>query len=215
MKVWLRALLLYGVLTVVLGVVYPLLVTGVVQLFWKKQADGSLVRRAGTLVGSERVGQNFAAEGYFWGRPSAGAYAGEASGAANAFWSDTAYREAVRARVQELRRRMGLADSIPLPADLVLTSASGLEPYISVEAARLQAGRVAATRHQDRSRIEALIDRFTEPPQWGFLGAVRVNVIRLNLALDSLAPLDSSVIRTQAVVAPADSFADESRRRAP
>jgi K+-transporting ATPase ATPase C chain len=215
MKVWLRALLLYGVLTVVLGVVYPLLVTGAAQLFWKEQANGSLVQRSGTLVGSERVGQNFAAGGYFWGRPSAGAYAGEVSGAANAFWSDTAYWETLRARGKELRRRMGLADSILLPADLVLTSASGLEPYISVEAARLQAGRVAAARHWDRSRIEALIDRFTEPPQWNLLGTPRVNVIRLNLGLDSLALSDSSLIRTQAVVVPADPVADESRRRAP
>ena len=187
MKTLIRpALTLFVALTVLTGLIYPALVTGIGQASFPDQAQGSLVRRDGTVVGSALIGQNFASPGYFWGRPSATGpqpYNGGASSGSNQGPLNPALVDAVKARVQALREA-DPGNVQPVPADLVTASASGLDPHISPEAAQFQVARVARERHLEIAQVRELVLRHTEDRQWGIFGEPRVNVLELNLALD-------------------------------
>jgi potassium-transporting ATPase KdpC subunit len=180
------ALSLFVAFTLLAGVAYPLLVTGIAQLAFPGAANGSIVRHRGAAVGSALIGQSFQAPGHFWSRPSATApmpYAGDASAGSNLGPTNPALVEAVKARVAALRAA-DPGNTAPVPVDLVTASASGLDPHISVAAARYQAGRVARATGLALERVQALVDRRTELPLAGWLGEARVNVLLLNLDLD-------------------------------
>lgn len=189
MKTLLRpALTVFLLLTLLTGVFYPLVVTGIGKLAFADAAAGSLIYRDGKLVGSALIGQNFSAPQYFWGRPSAtGPYpynAGASSGS-NQGPSNPALAQAVQARVQALRAA-DPDNPLPVPADLVMASASGLDPHISPEAAAYQADRVARARGLGVEQVRALVAQHTAGRQWGLFGEPRVHVLELNLALDAL-----------------------------
>jgi len=181
-----QSLRLTLVYTVLVGLAYPLFVTGVVQLAFHRQANGSLVRRNGQVVGSELLAQKFENARYFRPRPSACDYATVPSGASNLGPTSEALRSNVAARVAAFRVGNQLPANAVIPGDMVFASGSGLDPHISPEAARLQVVRVAATRGLAAAQVEALVTTHTEPPQAGFLGEPRVNVLLLNLALDGV-----------------------------
>jgi K+-transporting ATPase ATPase C chain len=182
------ALSLFVLLSIVTGLLYPLAVTGVAQAMFPHEANGSLIENNGKTVGSEFIGQSFTAPRYFWSRPSATSpmpYNGGASGGSNLGPTNPALADAVKARVQALREA-DPGNTAPVPVDLVTTSASGLDPDISRAAADYQAARVARARHLPEAQVRALVARHTRQPVLGFLGEARVNVLKLNLALDSL-----------------------------
>jgi K+-transporting ATPase ATPase C chain len=181
------ALLLFLVLTVVTGLLYPAVVTGIAQGLFPAAANGSLITRAGIVVGSRLVGQSFSDPGYFWSRPSATGplpYNAAASSGANLGPLNPALAAAVQGRIDALRAA-DPANAMPLPIDLVTASASGLDPHISPAAAGYQAERVATARGLTSAAVQTLIDEHTEG-KW--LGETRVNVLELNLALDLAAP---------------------------
>jgi K+-transporting ATPase ATPase C chain len=176
--------------TIVTGMLYPLAITAIAQLAFHNQANGSLVERGGKLVGSALLAQQFTGAGYFWSRPSANSYGTGPSGLTASSGSNYGPTSAqlqtnVRNNVKALREAHKLPAGAPVPADLVYASASGLDPHISPEAARFQIARVAAARGMSEDQVKALVEKFVEPPQWGFLGEARVNVLLLNLALDA------------------------------
>jgi K+-transporting ATPase ATPase C chain len=178
MKTALESLRIYIVLTLLTGIIYPLAMTGVAQLLFPRQANGSRIVVQDKLVGSDLIAQKFESPRYFWPRPSAVDYATVASGASNK--GPTAAD--LKKSIDERRQKFG-ADA---PVDLLTASGSGLDPHISPEAARSQIPRVATARQIPEDKIFALIDKITEAPQLGFLGEPRVNVLRLNRALDQL-----------------------------
>ena len=180
------AVLLFIALSVLTGLAYPLLITGIVQVAMPDKAGGSLLYVDGKVVGSELIGQNFSSLGYFHGRPSAVGYAGNNSGASNYGPTSAKLMEQVRQRVEQIRRENGLLPNASVPADLVLASGSGLDPHISAEGAMIQVQRVAKVRGLSESEVKALVDQHTEYPQFGFLGQTRINVLKLNIALDEL-----------------------------
>jgi K+-transporting ATPase ATPase C chain len=180
------ALSLFVLLTAITGVAYPLLVTGAAQLAFPTQAAGSLVVKDGKPVGSSLIGQNFADPKYFWGRPSATSpmpYNGTGSGGSNLGPLNPALVDAVKGRVDALKSA-DPGNTALVPVDLVTTSASGLDPHISVAAAEYQAARVARVRGMAPEAVRKLVERHTEGRMLGFLGEPRVNVLALNLALD-------------------------------
>ncbi|MDT0139259.1 potassium-transporting ATPase subunit KdpC [Acidovorax sp. PRC11] len=183
------ALALFACLSLVTGVLYPLAVTGVAQSVFPRQAEGSIVRdAAGNAVGSRLIGQNFTDPAHFWGRPSATApmpYNAGASGGSNLGPANPALADAVKARIEALRAA-DPGNTAPVPVDLVTASASGLDPHISVAAARYQAARVARARGLPLERVEALVRSHTEAPLLPWLGEAGVNVLALNLALDAV-----------------------------
>jgi K+-transporting ATPase ATPase C chain len=183
------ALTLFVLASALTGILYPLAVTGVAQRVLPLQAAGSLVVRDGVTVGSTLIGQNFSDPAHFWGRPSATTpmpYNPLASGGSNLGPSNPALVEAVKARVAALRAA-DPGNTVEVPVDLVTASASGLDPHISLAAARYQAARVAQLRHVPVEQIEQLIDAHAEKAWWSLLlGAEpQVNVLALNLALDT------------------------------
>jgi potassium-transporting ATPase KdpC subunit len=186
MKLFIQSILLTIVFTVLTGVLYPLVVTGLAQVAFKDKANGSLLVRNGTVVGSELLAQQFTGDKYFWPRPSAGSYATVPSGASNLGPTSQALQSNVAANATAFRTGNKLAADAPVPADMVFTSASGLDPHISPEAARLQVTRVATARGMGTDPVKALVEKFVESPQWGIFGEARVNVLRLNLALDEM-----------------------------
>ncbi len=182
------ALVIFFVLTLLTGIAYPLVVTGVAQALFPAQAGGSLILRDGKPVGSALIGQNFSDPGHFWGRPSATspmAYNAAASSGSNQGPLNPALTDAVKGRVEALRAA-DPGNTAPVPVDLVTASASGLDPHISPAAARYQITRVARARRLPVEQIEALVNQQVKGPFWGLLGESRVNVLRLNLALDAL-----------------------------
>jgi K+-transporting ATPase ATPase C chain len=182
------AAILLVLLTVLTGVAYPLLVTVVAEIAFPRQARGSLLTRGTEVVGSELIGQPFDDPKYFWSRPSATApfeYNASASSGSNRGPLNPALVDAVKARADALRAA-DPDNRAPIPADLVTSSGSGLDPHISPAAARWQVPRVARARGLAPNAVEGLVARHTEPRQWGFLGEPRVNVLALNLALDAL-----------------------------
>jgi K+-transporting ATPase ATPase C chain len=183
------ALVVFGALTLLCGVLYPAAVTGIGRVAFSHQVDGSLVDAGGKTVGSSLIGQPFAQPGHFWGRPSATTpmpYNAAGSGGSNQGPTNPALLDAVKERIAALRAA-DPGNRAPVPVDLVTASASGLDPEISVAAAEYQAARVAAARGLPVAQVRALIDRHRQEPVLGFLGEARVNVLALNLALDGKA----------------------------
>jgi len=172
--------------TILLGCVYPLVITVIAQLAFPNQADGNLIMRNGKISGSEWIAQQFQTPRYFWPRPSAGSYATVPSGSSNYGPTSKKLQDAVTGYAAALCAAHKLPADAPVPADLIYTSASGLDPHISPEAARFQIARVASARNMSAEQVTALVEKFVEPPQYGFLGEARVNVLKLNLALDEL-----------------------------
>jgi potassium-transporting ATPase KdpC subunit len=187
MKTLLRpAITLFAVLTVLTGIVYPLAVTGISQLLFARTANGSIVTVNGTAVGSELIGQPFSAPEHFWSRPSATgpqSYNAAVSSGSNLGPLNPALTDAVKARIDALKAADPGNDK-PVPVDLVTASGSGLDPDISLAAAYYQATRVAAARNVTVDHIEMLIEQHATRPWLGIFGEPRVNVLRLNLALD-------------------------------
>jgi potassium-transporting ATPase KdpC subunit len=193
------ALTLFGLLSVITGLVYPLAVTGIAQAAFSGSANGSLIVRDGRPVGSELIGQAFSDPKHFWSRPSATSpmpYNAANSGGSNLGPSHPALAEAVKARIAALREAQkslasGSADpgnAAPVPVDLVTASASGLDPHISRAAADYQSARVARARGLPADRVRELVEQHTERPLLGFIGEPRVHVLRLNLALAGVKP---------------------------
>lgn len=189
MKLPLRpALTLFAVLSLVTGLAYPLAVTALAQAAFPERANGSLVVQDGQVVGSALVGQSFSDPKHFWGRPSATSpmpYNGANSSGSNLGPSNPALADAVKARVAALRAA-DPGQTAPVPVDLVTASASGLDPHISPAAAEYQVERVARARGLPAAQVRALVARHTEQPLLGFIGQARVDVLRLNLALDAI-----------------------------
>jgi K+-transporting ATPase ATPase C chain len=181
----LGAILIFTVLT---GIGYPLVVTGIAQLFFPHQANGSLILQDGQRLGSELIGQSFNAPEYFWGRPSATSpipYNASASAGSNLGLSNPTLTEAVEQRIAILRAD-DPTNIQPIPVDLVTASASGLDAHISVAAAIYQIPRVARVRGMGEDALRILVEQYTEGRQFGFLGEARVNVLELNLALSEI-----------------------------
>lgn len=181
------AILVLAVFTLIGGIIYPVVATGIGQLAFHDKADGSLVQRDGVVIGSELLGQNFTGVGYFHPRPSAAGvdgYDGSASGGSNLGPLNPDLLDAVQQRVDAYRQENGLAADQPVPVDAVTASGSGLDPDISVANARLQASRVAAARGLEVADVQALIAEHTDGRTFGVLGVPGVNVLQLNLALD-------------------------------
>jgi potassium-transporting ATPase KdpC subunit len=181
----LLALLFFTVLT---GIVYPFVVLGLARALFPHRAAGSMVGRGGSVFGSALIGQGFASPAYFHGRPSAGNWDAANSGGSNFGPTNPKLLAQVGERVAAVQAENNLPDSVSVPADLVLASASGLDPDISPAAALLQVGRVAAARAADSAVVRRLVLRHTTRPFLGTFGPARVNVLLLNLALDSVAP---------------------------
>ena len=175
--------------SIVAGIAYPLAITLIAQVAFKEKANGSLVMRDGKIIGSAMLAQQFQGTNYFWPRPSACTYGCSASGLVASSGSNLGptsgtLKTNVENNIASFTSGNNLPTNTVVPPDMVFASASGLDPHISPEAARLQIARVAASRGVSEEKIRALVDRFTEPPQWGFLGQARVNVLLLNVALD-------------------------------
>lgn len=205
-KTTLQAIRMLVVLTVLTGIIYPVVMTVAAQAIFPRQANGSLILVNGQAVGSELIGQPFSSDKYFWGRPSAaGAYGygvdavKDANGtplpnqyqfyssaASNAGATNKDFAQAVADRAAALRKAHNLPDNAPVPADLLQASGSGLDPHITPEAAKFQVERVAKARGLDVAKVAALVDQHTEAPTFLILGMPRVNVLKLNLALDEL-----------------------------
>ena len=183
-KMIFQSLRLTVVFTVLTGLAYPLLVTGIAQLCFPAQANGSLQMHNGRAVGSTLLAQKFEGPRYFWPRPSASDFGAVPSGASNLGSTSQTLQSNVLARVQAFRSAHTLSESTMVPADMVFQSGSGLDPQISPLSAELQIHRIADARKVPDSALAALVAKFTELPQFGFLGEPRVNVLLLNMALD-------------------------------
>jgi K+-transporting ATPase KdpC subunit len=195
MKTQLRPLLgIFALLVLITGVFYPLTVTGIAQLFFPYQANGSLIRVNGQVLGSELIGQDFSGPEYFWGRPSA-----TSSHPYNTYDQDSLTGSSgsnlgplSKELVENVEKQIKVLKSYDpentnlIPVDLVTTSASGLDPNISISAAYYQVPRIARERGLDESTVFSLVDQFTEARQFGILGEPRVNVLLLNLALEGI-----------------------------
>ena len=187
------ALVAFIALSVITGLAYPALITGISKVLFPRQAAGSLIQKNSQVIGSELIGQSFTAPRDFWGRPSATVdangkplpYNGANSGGSNLAPSNPDLKKAVEERIAALRAADPEATG-PVPVDLVTSSASGLDPHISPAAAAFQLHRVAKARSLDEAKVKELVAAHTEGPQWGVLGDTRVNVLKLNLALDQL-----------------------------
>src|SRR5579859_2154341 len=183
-----RAFTMLAMMTLITGVAYPLLVTGISQAAFHGKAAGSLIERDGKAVGSELIGQSFADPKHFWSRPSATSpypHNASSSSGSNLGPLNPALIDAVAGRIKALRDA-DPGNIAPVPIDLVTASASGLDPHISPAAAAYQVERVAKARNLDPQKVRGLVAQFTEGRQLGFLGEPRVNVLGLNLALDAL-----------------------------
>lgn len=190
------ALVMISLMTLLTGLVYPFAVTGIAQAIFPRQANGSLIERNGKVIGSELIGQNFTSDLYFHGRPSAtvgpdpadpantapSPYNAASSAGSNAGPTAKSLIDRVKADIAAFREANGQAAAVP--ADAVTTSASRLDPDISPENAQAQAARVAKARNLPEARVRALVEAATESRSFGFLGEQRVNVLRLNMALD-------------------------------
>jgi potassium-transporting ATPase KdpC subunit len=186
-----KSIKLIVICTVVTGLIYPFAMTGLAQLLFPVQANGSLLMNTdGVVVGSELIGQNFQSDQYFHGRPSAAGddgYDAMSSGGSNLGPTSDKLVSQVRDNINDVRKTNNMLDSTEVPSDLVLASASGLDPHITPEAAYVQARRVAEKRHMDVKTVDNLIKEHIETKQLGFLGEDKVNVLVLNRALDMAA----------------------------
>lgn len=182
------AVLMTIVTTILLGIIYPLVVTGVAQVLFPGKANGELIRKDGVVIGSKLIGQEFSGPGYFESRPSSAGNGYDASNSNGSQLGPTNSKliDAVEQRVAAARKEN---PTLPVPIDLVTASASGLDPDITLAAARFQVARVARERGMTEQDVQVLVRKYTQQRQWGFLGEPRVNVLELNLALDRDHPL--------------------------
>ena len=182
------AAILFGLLTLLTGLIYPALITGIAQVIFPHQANGSLITQNGQVVGSSLIGQQFDAPKYFWGRLSASGdhpYNAASSGGSNLGPTNPALLKQVSDRLAALKAA-DPQNTLPVPVDLVTASGSGLDPNISPAAAHYQVARVARVRGLPVETVQKLVDQYTQGRTLGFLGEARVNVLELNLALDQL-----------------------------
>ncbi|WP_304529168.1 potassium-transporting ATPase subunit KdpC [Chromobacterium sinusclupearum] len=189
MKIIRPLLVIFGGLSLLTGLAYPLVTTGIAQAVFPAQANGSLIEKDGKAVGSRLIGQNFSGEQYFWGRPSATSpmpYNAGNSGGSNLGPTNKAQLDAVKGNVDNIRKAHPTQTG-PVPVDLVTASGSGLDPEISVASAYYQVDRVAAARKLPATAVRKLVDDHIIGETFGLLGEPRVNVLELNLALDQLA----------------------------
>ena len=176
------------VLTLLLGIIYPCVVTGLAQVFFKEKAQGSLIEKNGKIIGSRLIGQPFQGPGYFHPRPSAAGigYEGIASGGSNLGPTSKKLAERVKSTAELLRSEN---PDMPIPVDLVTSSASGLDPHITPAGAEFQIPRIARARGIQEEEVRQLVSKYTQGRQFGILGEPRVNVLELNLALDEFYPM--------------------------
>lgn len=182
------SLILLGLMTILTGLLYPLCVTGIAQLLFPWQANGSLIKENNKLIGSALIGQSFDSPNYFWGRPSATSpypYNAASSSGSNMGPSNPAFLETVKERINHLQKN-DLANHQLIPVDLVTASGSGLDPDISPLAAFYQAPRIAKANHIPEKQIEDLIKNLIHPRRFGILGEPRINILALNIALNQL-----------------------------
>jgi K+-transporting ATPase ATPase C chain len=194
------ALSLLVILTVLTGLAYPALITGISQALWADKANGSLIHKQDKAIGSSLIGQSFTDPAYLWGRPSATAttpYNGQASGGSNLGPLNPDLAKAIQDRIAVLQKA-DPSNSAIVPIDLVTASGSGLDPEISPAAAEYQVARIARLRGLTAAQVQAVITQHTQGPQAGLFGETRVNVLLVNLALDQLAPATKTVAVTTA-----------------
>lgn len=184
-----RPLLLFLIMTLITGLAYPLVTTLLARAVFPRQSGGSIVYQAGRPVGSALIGQNFTRPDYFHSRPSSageGGYDASASGGSNLGPTSQVLLNSIAGRVDRVRAENSLEKSASVPGDLVTASGSGLDPHISPEAALIQAPRVASARRLPEEKVRSLVNKYIEGRQLGLLGEPRVNVLKLNLMLDTL-----------------------------
>jgi potassium-transporting ATPase KdpC subunit len=187
------AFVAFALVTIITGVIYPLVITGLGQVLFPYQANGSLLVQDGQVVGSALIGQHTNDPRYFWSRPSSINYMQSttsgvltASGATSYSWTNSRLATQIAERTEAIRAANNLNENLLIPSDLLFASASGLDPHITPEGAALQVERVAAARGLELTQVEDLVAQYIEAPQLGVFGQPRVNVLLLNLALDSI-----------------------------
>ncbi len=188
-KIIIQSIKVFLSITILTGVIYPLFITSIGQVIFPNQSNGSLIKKDGKVIGSELLGQNFADSIYFQSRPSAINYNPMPSGASNLGLSSALLKEQVNIRKIEFRKNNLLSDSISVPPDILFASASGVDPHISVESAKLQINRIIKSRNLEPNKSKLLfnlVDSLAEYPQFGVLGNQVVNVLNLNLKLDEV-----------------------------
>ena len=188
-KHFVTAVLMTVVTTVLLGIVYPFVVTGLAQLIFPKQANGSMISANGKVVGSSLIGQPFSSPGYFRSRPSAAGNAGYDAGNSSGSNLGPTNKMLIDRMNADIQKAQAENPGVPVPMDLVTTSGSGLDPDISPEAADFQVPRIARERNMSEADVRAIVAKHTEARQLGFLGEPRVNVLELNLDLDTTHPM--------------------------
>jgi K+-transporting ATPase ATPase C chain len=177
------------IFTVVTGIIYPLIITGISQVFFRDKAEGSLIKNNGIVIGSALIGQESDSIAYFWSRPSSVSYQTLPSGGSNLAWSDQRLKVLVAERKEAFIRGNMLNDTTAVPIEMLFASASGLDPHISPRSAHLQVERIAQTRKLNdvqKKKLVMLIDEMAEKPQYSLLGEYRINVFLLNLGLDKI-----------------------------
>jgi K+-transporting ATPase ATPase C chain len=189
MKQLIISLKLLGIMTILLGIAYPLLITGITQLAFPHEANGSLIEVNGTLKGSELIGQKTDSAIYFNSRPSATDYNTLPSGASNLGLTSKKLYDLVQLRRVKMIETNNLSKNAVIPSEMLFASASGLDPHISPEAAKLQIDRISKARgfsEEQKKQLNALVDKLTESPQYGIFGCARVNVLLLNLEMEKV-----------------------------
>ena len=179
-------LIIFILLSVLTGLIYPVFITSLAQVFWKDKANGNLIIKDKKIIGSKLIGQDFTSSQYFHGRPSSIGYGGNISGASNLGSTNSKLITNTEKQISEVRNENNLLVDSKMPSDLVLSSASGLDPHISLDSALLQASRIATVRGIALDKLKKIIYKNLEEPQLGFLGQRRINVLTLNLDLDKI-----------------------------
>ena len=186
MKSAIASLKMLIVMTIFCGLIYPLAFTGIMQVVFPYQANGSIIEKDGKAIGSELIGQEFKSDLYFSGRPSANEYDAANSAGTNYGAINADLKKQVEERTAEIRKAYNLTDKDLIPSVMVLNSAPGFDPHMTPESMYFQVKRVAAARNLDEAQVKALVDAHIEQPTLGFMGDARVNVLKLNMALDEL-----------------------------